>query len=69
MVDKGQKAVFPRDVIHGGGQMRIQPGMNLLEHYGGQALVGILASGQRKMVAEAAWSAAKEMVESHPYAS
>ena len=69
-MDKGNKAAFPRVAHHGDGRIVvIQRGMNLLEYYGGHALEGLLASGQKGQVAEAAWSAAKEMVESHPYAS
>ena len=69
-MDKGNKAAFPRVAHHGDGRIVvIQRGMNLLEYYGGQALAGILASGQKERVPEAAWGAAKEMVENHPYVS
>ena len=72
MVDREKQAAFPRDLYHQEGWRPIQRGMNMLEYYGGHALVGVLASGQypehtdESVAARKAWRIASAMVEHHP---
>ena len=66
-MDGRQKGAFPRDLYHQQGWRPIQRGMNMLEYYAGQALIGLLAFGHTVDVEAMAWEKAEAMCTQYPY--